>query len=54
VDSGDEVAVDFEAGKVQNVTKGTSLQAPKLPPFILEILADGGLIENLRKRLNKK
>jgi len=54
VDSGDEVAVDFEAGKVQNVTKGTSLQAPKLPPFIVEILADGGLIENLRKRLNKK
>jgi 3-isopropylmalate/(R)-2-methylmalate dehydratase small subunit len=54
VDSGDEVAMDFETGKVQNVTKGTSLQAPKLPPFIVEILADGGLIENLRKRLNKK
>jgi 3-isopropylmalate/(R)-2-methylmalate dehydratase small subunit len=54
VGEGDEVAVDFEAGKVQNVTKGTSLQAPKLPPFIVEILADGGLIENLRKRLNKK
>ncbi len=54
VDSGDEVAVDFEAGKVQNITKGMSLQAPKLPPFIVEILADGGLIENLRKRLNKK
>jgi 3-isopropylmalate/(R)-2-methylmalate dehydratase small subunit len=54
VDDGDDVAVDFETGKVQNVTKGTSLQAPKLPPFIVEILADGGLIENLRKRLNKK
>jgi 3-isopropylmalate/(R)-2-methylmalate dehydratase small subunit len=54
VDNGDEIDVDFEAGKVQNVTKGTSLQAPKLPPFIVEILADGGLIENLRKRLNKK
>jgi 3-isopropylmalate/(R)-2-methylmalate dehydratase small subunit len=54
VDKGDKVAVDFEAGKVENITKGTSLQAPKLPPFIVEILADGGLIENLRKRLNKK
>ncbi|MBT0158771.1 3-isopropylmalate dehydratase small subunit [Candidatus Bathyarchaeota archaeon A05DMB-2] len=54
VDNGDEVAVDFEAGKVRNVTKGKSLEAPKLPPFILEILADGGLIENLRKRLKKK
>jgi 3-isopropylmalate/(R)-2-methylmalate dehydratase small subunit len=54
VDNGDEVAVDFEAGKVQNVTNGKTLQAPKLPPFIVEILSDGGLIENLRKRLNKK
>jgi 3-isopropylmalate/(R)-2-methylmalate dehydratase small subunit len=54
VDDGDEVAVDFEAGLVQDVTKRMSLEAPKLPPFIVEILADGGLIENLRKRLNKK
>ncbi|MCW4047308.1 MAG: 3-isopropylmalate dehydratase small subunit [Candidatus Bathyarchaeota archaeon] len=54
VDNGDGVVVDLEAGKVQNVTKGKTLQAPKLPPFIVEILADGGLIENLRKRLKKK
>jgi 3-isopropylmalate/(R)-2-methylmalate dehydratase small subunit len=54
INNGDEVTVDFEAGTIQNVTKGESFQAAKLPPFILEILADGGLIENLRKRLNKK
>jgi 3-isopropylmalate/(R)-2-methylmalate dehydratase small subunit len=54
VDNGDEVTVDFEAGTIQNVSKGRSFQAAKLPPFILEILADGGLIENLRRRLNKK
>jgi 3-isopropylmalate/(R)-2-methylmalate dehydratase small subunit len=54
VDNGDELAVDFEAGKVQNLSKGTSIQVAKLPPFIVEILADGGLIENLRRRLNKK
>jgi 3-isopropylmalate/(R)-2-methylmalate dehydratase small subunit len=54
VNNGDEIAVDFEAGTIQNLTKGKSFQAAKLPPFILEILADGGLIENLRRRLNKK
>jgi 3-isopropylmalate/(R)-2-methylmalate dehydratase small subunit len=54
VNNGDEVTVDFEAGMIQNVTKSESFQAAKLPPFIMEILADGGLIENLRKRLNKK
>ncbi|HMK94185.1 MAG TPA: 3-isopropylmalate dehydratase small subunit [Candidatus Limnocylindrales bacterium] len=54
VETGDDLAVDFEAGKVENVSNGKKLQVEKLPPFILEILADGGLIENLRRRLNKK
>jgi 3-isopropylmalate/(R)-2-methylmalate dehydratase small subunit len=54
VDNGDVLEVDFEAGTVQNVTKMQSLQANKLPPFIVEILSDGGLIENLRKRMKKK
>jgi len=54
VDNGDEVTVDFEAGTIQNLSKCKRFQAAKLPPFILEILADGGLIENLRRRLDKK
>jgi len=54
VNAGDELAVDLEAGKVQNLTQNKSLQGVKLPPFIMEILTDGGLIENLRNRLNKK
>jgi 3-isopropylmalate/(R)-2-methylmalate dehydratase small subunit len=53
VDDGDELAVDFEAGTVQNLSKGKSFQVAKLPPFILEILSDGGLIENLRRRMKK-
>ena len=54
VETGDELVVDFEAGKVENVSNGKTFQVEKLPPFILEILADGGLIENLRRRINKK
>ena len=54
INNGDKVTVDFEAGIIQNVTKGESFQAAKLPPFIIEILVDGGLIENLRRRLKKK
>ena len=54
VETGDELAVDFAAGKVENVSNGKKFQVEKLPPFILEILADGGLIENLRRRMNKK
>jgi 3-isopropylmalate/(R)-2-methylmalate dehydratase small subunit len=49
VDNDDEITVDFETGIVQDVTKGKSFPVAKLPPFILEILADGGLIEYLRR-----
>jgi 3-isopropylmalate/(R)-2-methylmalate dehydratase small subunit len=54
VKNGDELAVDFETGKIENLANGKKFQVEKLPPFILEILADGGLIENLRRRMNKK
>ena len=53
VENGDELAVDFEVGEIRNLSKGQSFRVAKLPPFILETLRDGGLIENLRRRLNK-
>jgi 3-isopropylmalate/(R)-2-methylmalate dehydratase small subunit len=51
---GDKITVDFEIGKIENVSKGKSFQVPKLPTFIQEILSDGGLIKNLQRRTNKK
>ena len=54
VKEGDEISINFEEGKIQNLTTTKTLQGTKLPPFIMEIFADGGLIENLRKRMNKK
>jgi 3-isopropylmalate/(R)-2-methylmalate dehydratase small subunit len=53
VNNGDELTVDFQTGTIQNVSKGKNFQVAKLPSFILEILSDGGLIENLRRRLKK-
>jgi 3-isopropylmalate/(R)-2-methylmalate dehydratase small subunit len=54
VKADDELAVDFDKGEVRNVSKGRTLKGTKLPAFILEILSDGGLIENLQKRMKKK
>ncbi|MCS7095498.1 MAG: 3-isopropylmalate dehydratase small subunit [Candidatus Bathyarchaeota archaeon] len=51
---GDELMVDLENGFVKNLTKNATFQATKLPPFIMQILKDGGLIENLRRRLGVK
>jgi 3-isopropylmalate/(R)-2-methylmalate dehydratase small subunit len=53
IKTGDLLAVDFEAGKIENTSNGKKFQVDKLPPFILEILADGGLIENLRRKMKK-
>jgi 3-isopropylmalate/(R)-2-methylmalate dehydratase small subunit len=53
VKTNDLLAVDFEAGKIENTSNGKKFQVEKLPPFILEILADGGLIENLRRKIKK-
>ena len=53
VDEGDELVVDFEAGEIQNLSNQKSYRVAKLPSFILEILSDGGLIENLRRRMKK-
>ena len=54
VETGDEISVDLDKGEVRNVSKGKTLKGTKLPAFILEILADGGLIENLQKKMRKK
>jgi len=54
VETGDELSVDFDKGEVRNMTKGRTSKGTKLPAFILEILNDGGLIENLQKRMKKK
>jgi len=53
VKAGDELAVNFKEGKIENLTSGEKFQVEKLPQFILEILADGGLIENLRRKIKK-
>ena len=52
--TGDTIFVDLETGKIQNLSNDKMLQGTILPPFVMEILTDGGLIENLRKRMQKK
>ena len=53
-ETGDMLTVDLESGKVEDLSNCKKFQVEKLPEFILEILADGGLIDNLRRRLKNK
>jgi 3-isopropylmalate/(R)-2-methylmalate dehydratase small subunit len=49
IDDGDELEVDLEAGVVRDLTKGTEIPFPPLPPVMATLLADGGLVEHFRK-----
>jgi 3-isopropylmalate/(R)-2-methylmalate dehydratase small subunit len=49
IDDGDELAVDLHSGVVRNLTKGTEIPFPPLPPVMEQLLADGGLVEHFKK-----
>ena len=53
VNDNDDLTVDLLKGIVQNNSDDQIIKGSNLPKFIIEILNDGGLIENLQRRLNK-
>lgn len=52
IEKGDEVEVDLKGGVLKIVNRNEILQFKPLPEFILGIIEDGGLIPNLKKKLN--
>ena len=50
IESGDEVAVDFDSGTITNITKGETYQAEPFPPFIKDMIAKGGLMASLKAK----
>ena len=51
VKTGDELEVDLAAGKITNLSQGSTYQAQPVPPFMQELLAAGGLMPYVMKRL---
>lgn len=49
METGDELSVDLERGIVVNKTKDWTRSFLPLPKVVMQILLDGGLVENLRK-----
>lgn len=50
---GDEVEVDLGSGTITNLTRGEQYRAAPVPPFMQEIIAAGGLINYVKRRLGK-
>jgi 3-isopropylmalate/(R)-2-methylmalate dehydratase small subunit len=51
---GDLVHVDPAAGVIENQTRGIRLEVAPLPPFLMAMIADGGLVPHLEKRFAAK
>jgi 3-isopropylmalate/(R)-2-methylmalate dehydratase small subunit len=47
---GDLLRVDPAAGRIVDETKGLEFAAQPLPDFLLQMIADGGLVPHLEKR----
>jgi 3-isopropylmalate/(R)-2-methylmalate dehydratase small subunit len=48
---GDELDADPAQGRIENRTQGRTLSCAPLPPHLLAMLADGGLLPHLEKKL---
>jgi 3-isopropylmalate/(R)-2-methylmalate dehydratase small subunit len=49
--SGHQLEIDLENGQVHNLTTGAIHQAEPYPPFMMEILDAGGLVEYTRRQI---
>lgn len=48
IKDGDEVEVDFDSGVISNITTGKNYQAQPFPPFIQNIIKNGGLMNSIK------
>ena len=48
IKDGDEVEVDFDSGVISNITTGKTYQAQPFPPFIQNIIKNGGLMNSIK------
>ncbi|MEI6211304.1 MAG: 3-isopropylmalate dehydratase small subunit [bacterium] len=52
--AGDTLSVDFDTGKITNVTQGKTFQAAPFPPFMKDLIAQGGLVNYVKGKLAAK
>jgi 3-isopropylmalate/(R)-2-methylmalate dehydratase small subunit len=54
ITDGDTITVDAVNGLITNETTGKSYKATQMPPFMRELIAMGGLLRYVEKRLVEK
>ncbi len=49
IDEGDELEIDLEKGLIKDLTKGITIESTPIPPFMMRLLEDGGIVEHIMK-----
>ena len=49
IDAGDELDLDIEKGILKDLTNGAIIPIEPLPPVMIKLLEDGGLVEHIKK-----
>ncbi len=53
-EKGDVLTVDVEAGLVTNTRTGKTMPVPPFPPFLMRIIAAGGLVPYTKERMGRQ
>jgi 3-isopropylmalate dehydratase small subunit len=54
IEAGDTVEIDANSGRITNHTKEETYQAAPFPPFVQELVAVGGLVPYVARRLRER
>ena len=54
INAGDQLRVDPAAGRIENLTRHEMLSCEPIPAHLMQMLADGGLMGHLEKRLARE
>jgi 3-isopropylmalate/(R)-2-methylmalate dehydratase small subunit len=54
IGAGDIVEIDVNSGRITNCTKEETYQAAPFPPFVQELVAAGGLVPYVARRLRER
>jgi 3-isopropylmalate dehydratase small subunit len=52
IEEGHEIEIDLDTGKIQDLSVGKFFQANPIPPFMQDLIREGGLMNHLAKKLN--
>ena len=53
IEQGHEIEVNLDTGEIRDLLLGESFQAKPIPPFMQDLIRDGGLMNHLAKTLKK-